>query len=77
MKRGRFEHPNMASIHQFGVKATGCPFCTSQNLALSVTAQPHVSCLGCGADGPQISKGDDPREAVHLWNIRPQNSAGE
>lgn len=70
MIRSRFEHPNLASVGMFGMEAKPCPFCKSNRLAVAVTHEAHVSCMNCGADGPRIERGHDPREAIDLWNNR-------
>lgn len=53
-----------------------CPFCGSEVVGLfAVSAMPHVTCGGCGADGPAFECRREDRdaaraEAVRAWNVR-------
>ncbi|MEH2517525.1 hypothetical protein V1279_003098 [Bradyrhizobium sp. AZCC 1610] len=61
---------------RFGVKPKHCPFCASFAVGLYLGPTPHITCVDCNADGPQISEGRredlDYRQyqAILKWNMR-------
>jgi hypothetical protein len=52
-----------------------CPFCRSQSIGLHLGPSPHMTCGGCGADGPTLEGPRDTLEerqwlALQKWNAR-------
>jgi restriction alleviation protein Lar len=70
--------PGSELTRMFGRRVLPCPFCGSENVgAFAAGPTPHVTCLGCGADGPlpEPLRSRDHRDralaySVHLWNAR-------
>lgn len=53
----------------FGVALDSCPFCDGRGVGLYAGPLPHVTCAGCGADGPLFDR-DEQHLAVRAWNRR-------
>ena len=60
--------------HRYGEKLLPCPFCCSNVIALWAGPNPHITCGGCGADGPVIYGREEIEYRQHLavraWNTR-------
>lgn len=57
----------------FGVEIQPCPFCECEHAGLYLGPSPHVTCGGCGADGPAFEGAHETIEqrqweAVKAWN---------
>ena len=58
---------------RYGEEIKPCPFCGSNNIALYMGPSPHMTCGGCGADGPAFDGSRDDIEyrqhkAIKAWN---------
>jgi hypothetical protein len=80
--RKRFNgHPELLMhpyevFDRFGVEVKPCPFCGSHYVALYMSHILHVTCIDCGADGPQAEVNDMGGSthpgfiALERWNLR-------
>lgn len=71
---GRIMWPSEVE-RRFGVRTLPCPFCRSTTIGLHMGPSPHMTCGGCGADGPTVDGSSETLEdrqwaALTKWNGR-------
>lgn len=60
-------------FHRYGKEIKPCPFCGSETIGLYLGPAPHMTCGGCGADGPTFEGRSETIEqrqhdAITAWN---------